>query len=76
MEKNCLNCKFYKVEEEFSGYCRKKSSEDAEGKKIFQMTRADDVCEMWVSGGQQYYIRKGWIEARKKKKLDEADDTK
>ena len=74
MERNCLNCKFYKVEDEFSGYCRKKSSEGEAGKKTYQMVRADEVCENWINAGQQYFIRLGWIEAQKKKQRDVEKD--
>jgi hypothetical protein len=74
MEKNCLNCKFYKLEDVFSGFCRKQSSEGEAGKKTYQMVRADEVCEDWVNAGQQYYIRIGWIEAQKKKQQDGEKD--
>ncbi|MCD6389210.1 MAG: hypothetical protein J7L69_07345 [Desulfobulbaceae bacterium] len=74
MEKNCLNCKFYKVEDVVSGFCRKQSSEGEVGKKTYQMVRADDVCEKWIDAGQQYFIRLGWIESQKKKQQDGEKD--
>lgn len=55
-EKTCLSCKKFRLEDPYSGLCRLDSSAEH-----YPMKRTDDSCERWQDGGQQYYIRTGWI---------------
>jgi len=68
MKSTCMNCKYYKIEDELSGYCRvavsKKTGID---QKDRPMVRQDNSCGEWKDCGQQYYIRLGWVKAQKNK---------
>ena len=66
MKKTCMNCKFYKIDDEFSGYCRVGTKNDNSGAVQREMVRQDHSCQKWIDCGQQYYIRLGWIKAHKK----------
>lgn len=66
MDKECLSCKFYRVDDIYSGFCRR----DKGGAR--PMMRHGDVCEFWKDAGQQYYIRCGWIRARRKSESEPA----
>ncbi len=63
MEKVCLNCKFLKVDDVQSGLCRKVKGTDAPR----PLKLHTDTCADWQDAGQQYSIRKGWIQAQQKK---------
>lgn len=63
MEKVCIHCKFLKVEDVYSGVCRKVKGKDAPR----PLMRHTDTCADWQDAGQQYSIRKGWIQAQHKK---------
>ncbi|PLX50902.1 MAG: hypothetical protein C0613_02390 [Desulfobulbaceae bacterium] len=63
MEKVCLNCKFFKVDDLQSGVCRKIKGKEAPR----PMQRHADTCGDWQDAGQQYSIRKGWLQAQHKK---------
>jgi len=62
-----MNCKYYKIEDEHSGYCRFTVLAKNVDKKAARPVRMDDFCEEWKDCGQQYYIRLGWLKARKDK---------
>ncbi len=64
METTCLSCKFYKVEDALSGFCRVIVRETGDRNAERPMVRADHACDKWVDSGQQYYIRLGWIKAQ------------
>ncbi|MFP7755922.1 hypothetical protein ACLG6S_14945 [Thermodesulfobacteriota bacterium B35] len=64
METTCLSCKFYKVEDALSGFCRVAVKETGDRDAERPMVRADNGCDKWVDSGQQYYIRLGWIRAQ------------
>ena len=68
MKETCIRCKFYKIDDEFSGFCRAeaKKYDRSEGQR--KMVRQDHSCQKWEDSGQQYYIRLGWIKAQSKKK--------
>jgi hypothetical protein len=67
MKQICMRCKFFKIEDEFSGYCRELGQAvDNDNSSGRQMVKKDDSCGQWKDCGQQYYIRKGWIRARYK----------
>ena len=57
----CLSCKFFRLDDTETGVCRvdKEFSTDYPQKKIA------DQCPRWRDSGQQYYIRIGWIKAKK-----------
>ena len=68
MKSICMNCKYFKIEDEFTGYCRvavygKKEKKTEQNPMVLQ----DNFCEKWQDCGQQYYIRLGWLKAQKKK---------
>ena len=57
----CLSCKFFRLDTPESGVCRlvKDVARNYPPKGI------DDTCEQWKDSGQQYFIRIGWIKAKK-----------
>lgn len=59
MKKDCLHCKHYRLDDIASGVCR------VEKMDIYPSKRNEDVCPSWRDCGQQYYIRLGWIKAKK-----------
>ena len=67
MQKVCLSCKNYRPLGQLSGCCRvDRKSLSADQYPVMQH---EDYCERWQDGGQQYYIRVGWL-----KKLREHED--
>ena len=73
MKSTCINCKYYQIEDEISGYCRITIDGKAVKKKGERpMVRQDHSCEEWRDCGQQYYIRLGWIKSRENKDIDPA----
>ncbi|HSO08954.1 MAG TPA: hypothetical protein VLR45_03115 [Desulfoprunum sp.] len=59
MKKDCLHCKHYRLDDIASGVCR--LNKDV----VYPRKRNEDVCPSWRDCGQQYYIRLGWIKAKK-----------
>ena len=59
MKKDCLHCKHYRLDDVNSGVCRLVKLE------VYPLKRNDDSCPSWRDCGQQYYIRLGWIKAKK-----------
>jgi hypothetical protein len=57
----CLSCRFYLLQDTAAGICR--LNKDAE--TDYPRKQIDDQCSHWKSSGQQYFIRLGWIKARK-----------
>ena len=70
MNQICMSCKFFKIEDEFSGYCKKISKTADDGKTGKHIVKQDDSCGQWKNCGQQYYIRLGWVKARQKQESD------
>lgn len=68
MKANCINCKFYKVKDAITGYCRVLIKETDDKKAEQPMVRDLGSCPKWIDCGQQYHIRLGWIKAFNKKK--------
>jgi hypothetical protein len=60
IQKICLTCKHYRLDDIHSGVCRVEKKSDG----IYPMKLNGDICECWTDCGQQYYIRKGWIKAK------------
>lgn len=64
-EKICLSCKHFHLVDAQQGKCRvdkgKIDKNDYPGKQ------PQDTCSDWLDGGQQYYIRVGWIKSAKEK---------
>lgn len=67
MKKICLCCRHYRLTDELSGICRV----DKERKGKYPLKANEDTCDQWSDCGQQYYIRTGWIKARKNRTSDE-----
>ena len=65
MDRTCLSCKFFRLEDIFSGRCRVDKPEL--GADRLPLVRSEDSCSRWVDCGQQYYIRLGWIKSTKQK---------
>lgn len=66
MKATCMNCKYYKIEDELTGFCRVSvKGETGKEKKENKMVRQDYTCSEWQDCGQQYYIRLGWLKAQK-----------
>ena len=59
-KEQCLNCKFYRLENISSGVCRVDKDID----KNYPQMQNDDCCPRWKNCGQQYYIRIGWIKGQ------------
>ncbi len=65
MKTNCMSCRYYRIEDEQQGRCRveaKRTDGDSPEKAV---VRHDHSCGEWVDCGQQYFIRIGWLKARK-----------
>lgn len=63
MKMICMSCKYFKIEDPQSGYCRVSDTVAGKMSAPKKMVRAGDTCEKWEDCGQQYYIRLGWIKA-------------
>lgn len=63
MRKECLKCKWLKLETTESGICRKEKGKDAPRPVV----KVSDSCGDWQDAGQQYHIRMGWLKNQKKK---------
>ena len=64
MKPTCIKCKFFKIEDTRSGYCRVKGRETEEKTSPRPLVQLEDTCEKWTDCGQQYHIRLGWIRSR------------
>lgn len=60
----CLSCKFFRLDNTDSGVCRVDKGISAN----YPQKRTDDQCPRWKDSGQQYFIRIGWIRAKKAEK--------
>ncbi len=58
-KKNCLSCKYFRLEDSSSGVCRVDKSVEQ-----YPIKNTEENCGEWVDSGQQYYIRLGWIKKR------------
>ena len=58
--KNCLSCKYFRLETVDAGICRVLKNID----KNYPVKNQTDDCVKWQDCGQQYYIRLGWIKAQ------------
>lgn len=63
MKMTCISCKYFRIEDPLSGFCRALSREQEKTSGQKTMVRTDDSCGKWVDCGQQYYIRLGWVKA-------------
>jgi hypothetical protein len=70
MNQICMSCKFFKIEDVFSGCCKEPSKKSGDDKNTLRYVKKDDSCEQWHDCGQQYYIRLGWIKAQQKQAND------
>ena len=70
MKTSCLNCKYYKIKDAGSGFCRVEILTSGNQKTEKPVVQAESSCEQWKDCGQTYYIRLGWIRSMTK----EADD--
>ena len=68
MKSTCMNCKFFKIEDSISGYCKVQIRETGDKNANKPMVQQGDSCDKWTDCGQQYYIRLGWVKSQDKKK--------
>jgi hypothetical protein len=61
VNKECLNCRWLKLDDIYSGICRKLQGKDAPR----PMVKTTYSCGDWQNAGQQYHIRMGWIKNQK-----------
>jgi hypothetical protein len=61
VKEQCLSCKFFRLLETDSGVCRV----DKGGGVDYPSKQTVEYCAKWRDSGQQYFIRVGWIKARK-----------
>jgi hypothetical protein len=64
MKPACINCKYYKVVDALSGYCRAETAQSPDKTEQKVMVRHDHACPRWADCGQHYYIRLGWLKAQ------------
>lgn len=70
MKQTCLNCKYYRIEDQFSGYCRSAVPGKSVPRAERRMVRQDHACDEWKDCGQNYYIRLGWLKSRQQEKTN------
>lgn len=68
MKKTCMSCKFFKMEDTMSGYCRVQQRKSGDMDAPRPMVKQDYLCNQWDDCGQQYYIRIGWARSQNEKK--------
>jgi len=61
VKKFCLNCKHYRLKDAGAGICRVNKRNDTE----YPVKRNEDLCDEWLDCGQNYHIRRGWINGQK-----------
>ena len=74
MKQSCLRCKYFKIEDPESGFCRKNRGESGNRNEQESLVKTEDSCADWIDCGQQYHIRRGWIKAILAKKSQAAGD--
>lgn len=62
VKEQCLSCKFYHLQATDSGICR---VDKGGGGGEYPSKQPGELCPKWRDSGQQYFIRVGWIKARK-----------
>lgn len=68
MKSTCMSCKFFKIEDTMSGFCRVLAKETGDRNAPRPMVKQDDLCSKWADCGQQYYIRLGWARSQNEKR--------
>lgn len=66
MKSTCLRCKFFKIEDRVSGYCKVQIRETGVDNASRPLVMHDHSCDRWTDCGQQYYIRLGWLRSQEK----------
>ena len=66
MKSTCMSCKFFKIEDPHSGFCRVLTKGSGAKQAARPMVKQDDSCKNWEDCGQQYFIRLGWVKSQKK----------
>ena len=67
MKSICMSCKYFKIEDTMSGYCRVQVKETGDKTSPVPMVKQDESCNKWADCGQQYYIRLGWVKSQEAK---------
>ena len=62
-----MRCKFFKIEDTVSGYCRVNIHETGDKNAPRAIVKQDDSCNKWADCGQNYYIRLGWVKSQEGK---------
>jgi len=60
VKKICLSCRYFRLESVEHGICRVDKKSGTE----YPVKQKDTDCLKWHDGGQQYFIRLGWIKAK------------
>jgi len=60
-DKICLSCQHYHLVDERQGKCRLDKGRIE--KSEYPVRQHQDACGSWKDGGQQYFIRVGWIKS-------------
>lgn len=65
--KRCLTCRYFRPKDTVEGICRidKTLSPD------YPIMGHEDVCASWLTAGQQYYIRAGWVKKQLENKQED-----
>lgn len=69
-QKICLSCRYFSLRETRNGVCKV-----VKGLAAYPVKATDASCEQWLSCGQQYFIRTGWIKGRLAKEKGETVNT-
>ena len=67
VEKICLSCKYFRVQNETTGRCRVMKAKTGDRKPVRPEVAVEGCCEKWQDAGQDYHIRLGWLKVRKEK---------
>jgi hypothetical protein len=63
MKKECLNCRWFKLNDIHVGLCRKVKGKGAPRPVV----KGKECCGGWQDAGPQYHVRVGWIKNQKGK---------
>lgn len=67
--KRCLTCRHFRPQDTKKGICRV----DKALSPNYPVMGHDDVCDKWVTAGQQYYIRAGWVKKQLEGEQEDLD---
>jgi hypothetical protein len=62
----CLRCRYFRLLDEIGGLCRVDKGQGPD----YPKTASSGHCPRWRDCGQQYFIRLGWLRAKKRASAD------